>query len=311
MIAERIYRNSDYQRIINFLRDMYNSSSNQHCWLPMRLEYAEHLVNPLYIERGHDSWHNYINIWEERGRIVGIAHPEEESNAYLQIRPGYRHLEREMITWIEDNISERSTADGCREVFIWANDSDEYRQNILRKRGYIREDECSYLNIQELDCPGRPAEDFQPELPDDYNICTMVDDIAPLKRYNVLRKAFHPGKEDKSEIPASFLQMLQAPMYKPELDILVRKQDGQLAASCLVWYDENINMRMFEPVGTHPDHQRKGLGRAAMLAGLQKLKTLGAEKAYVESFGEERYSFYKSAGFRAYDRDYPWKKQFK
>lgn len=64
--------------------------------------------------------------------------------------------------------------------------------------------------------------------------------------------------------------MINAPMYRPDLDIVVEYKDDSLVSSCTIWFDKQNNIGMFEPVGTH----------------------------------------YKSVGFQAYDKDYPWEKVF-
>ncbi len=305
LIKKRNYQIGDYTKIMDFLREMYEINKNQHCWLPSRWEYAEHLVNPLYVERGDFSWENFIQIWEEGEKIVGVAHKENGPNAFIQIRAGYRHLEKEMIKWIEENIAEFiNNKKKERKIIIWSNDSDTYRNNLLKNHGFKKSDVCNYLNVQDLD------KEYKINVPEGYIIRSMSEDIDLVKRYNVINKAFHPEDDYKEKVPHSIFQIMKAPMYRPDLDIVIEDKDGYLASSCIVWYDERLKIGMFEPVGTHPDHLRKGLGRVVLLEGLKRLKNLGARKAYVESYGDERYSFYKSAGFISYDRDYPWVKTF-
>ncbi|PDV97386.1 GNAT family N-acetyltransferase [Candidatus Chloroploca asiatica] len=43
------------------------------------------------------------------------------------------------------------------------------------------------------------------------------------------------------------------------------------AAFCTLWYDEATRTVAFEPVGTHPEHQRTGLGKALMAEGLRRV----------------------------------------
>jgi mycothiol synthase len=301
MLQARMYRKDDYDKIIHFLREIYKMNKNQHCWLPTRWEYAEHLVNPLFVERGHKDWEPLIRIWEENDRIVGIVHPEDTHNAFIQIRPGYRLVEEEMIEWAEKNIA-LPFGDGRKKIVIWVNESDTYRKDLLKERGYSKGKECSYLNVQS---------DFSPveiKIPADYIIRSMAEEIDLVKRFNVTQQAFNPKAEYQKEIPGSFLKMIKAPMYRSDLDIVAEYKDGTLAASCTVWYDEELNFGMFEPVATHPKHQRKGLGKAIVSEGLNRLEKLGVKTAYVESFGDNRYSFYSSVGFKAYDQDYPWTK---
>ena len=304
MINSRMYQEQDYNRVMEFLKEMYRFNKNQHCWLPQRWEYAHHLVNPLYIERGHPDCQQFIKIWEDDGKIVGLVHPEDTYNTFLQIRPGYRHLESEMISWAEDSISKTMEDTQDKKLVIWVNDSDSYRKHLLKNRGYKKGRECSYLNVQDLD------NEFSPELPEGYSISSMVEDIELLHRYNVINKAFHPEDDYQDQVPESFLQMIEAPMYRRELDLVIQHRDGSLAASCTIWYDQQNKMAMFEPVGTHPEHRKKGLGKALLLSGLKRLKEMGAELAYVESYGESKYSFYSSVGFKAYDKAYPWEKLF-
>ncbi len=304
MVTTRMYKNQDYEKILAFLTEMYAINKNQHCWLPSRWEYAEHLVNPLYMERGYSSWEKFIKIWEDHEQIIGISHPEDTHNAFIQVRPGYRYLELEMIEWAEFNIAKTVNAGKMKKIVIWVNDSDTYRKDLLKERGYKKGEECNYLNVQNLD------KEFQPQVPDGYCIRSMIEDIDLVKRFNVIHKAFHPNEDYKCKVSNSFLQMINAPMYRPDLDIVVEYKDGSLVSSCTIWFDKQNNIGMFEPVGTHPDHQGKGLGREILLEGLKRLKKIGAQKAYVESFGDRRYSFYKSVGFQAYDKDYPWEKVF-
>ncbi|MGM0420808.1 MAG: GNAT family N-acetyltransferase, partial [Bacillota bacterium] len=132
-----------------------------------------------------------------------------------------------------------------------------------------------------------------------------------LQKFNMTHQAFHPEEGIFTRLPSYIKKMTQAPMYDPDLDLVIQDQAGELAAACTIWFDQENNIGMFEPVATHPAYQRQGLGRALLMAGLIKLKNRGAERAYVEAYGEKRYAFYVSAGFAAYDRDYPWTKLFK
>jgi ribosomal protein S18 acetylase RimI-like enzyme len=79
------------------------------------------------------------------------------------------------------------------------------------------------------------------------------------------------------------LSWMRAPEYDPELDLVAVAPDGRLATYvfCAISREENTltgrNDGYTDPVGTHPDHQRRGLARALLLMGLRLLKERGAD----------------------------------
>jgi ribosomal protein S18 acetylase RimI-like enzyme len=75
-----------------------------------------------------------------------------------------------------------------------------------------------------------------------------------------------------------------------------------LAAFAVTWYDELNRIGLMEAVGTHPDHQRQGLGRAMVLFASHHMAAAGMEYATVANFESNLASraLYRSAGFE------PW-----
>jgi ribosomal protein S18 acetylase RimI-like enzyme len=82
-------------------------------------------------------------------------------------------------------------------------------------------------------------------------------------------------------------------------DLIVEAPDGSFAAFAMCWADPVGSVGEFEPVGVHPDHQRRGLGRAVMRQGLRRLRELGLRDAIVFSLRSNAASeaLYRSAGF--------------
>ncbi len=58
---------------------------------------------------------------------------------------------------------------------------------------------------------------------------------------------------------------------------------------------------LFEPVDTHPDFQRKGLGKAVMAEGMRRMKAAGMRRAIVgfDPNNVAALALYTSLGFRA------------
>ncbi len=75
----------------------------------------------------------------------------------------------------------------------------------------------------------------------------------------------------------------QATCFNSELDLVAVTEDGRFAAYVGIPYDEFNKRGIFEPVCTHPDHRKKGLGKALMQEGLRRLKESGASDVVVET----------------------------
>jgi ribosomal protein S18 acetylase RimI-like enzyme len=82
-------------------------------------------------------------------------------------------------------------------------------------------------------------------------------------------------------------------------DIVLESGDGTFAAFAICWADSDGSIGEFEPVGTHPDHQRRGLGRVIMRHGLRLMRAAGLRDALVFSLRTNAASeaLYRSAGF--------------
>jgi predicted N-acetyltransferase YhbS len=75
---------------------------------------------------------------------------------------------------------------------------------------------------------------------------------------------------------------------------------------CIAWWDEHNRIAMLEPVGTVPEHRRKGLARAVVLEAIRRVAALGVEKVFVGSDQE----FYLSLGFELKYARHDWEKEF-
>ncbi len=102
----------------------------------------------------------------------------------------------------------------------------------------------------------------------------------------------------------------RAPLYRRDLDLVAQADDGELAAFCTLWFDDVTRSAAFEPVGTHPNHQRRGLGKALMTEGLRRVRDLGATLCTVGSYSESAGALYAAIGFTAFELNTPWVKEW-
>ena len=104
--------------------------------------------------------------------------------------------------------------------------------------------------------------------------------------------------------------MTKSPSFDHNLDLVAVAPDGAFAAYVGMTYDKVNRSAEFEPICTHPDHQRKGLARALMLDGLHRLHKLGAVDVFVDTGDQVAANkLYEAMGFTEAYKGYYWQKK--
>jgi len=195
----------------------------------------------------------------------------------------------------------------CQRLVLWAHASDPLRRNLLTRRGYSKSKWLpEYQRRRDM---REPIPDFQPA--EGYVILALGDESEHPKRSWVSWKAFHPDEPDEKYEGWDWYRNVQrAPLYRRDLDLIAVAPNGEHAAFVTLWYDDVTRTAAFEPVGTHPDHQRKGLSKALMAEGLRRVRDLGATLCAVSSYSEKAGNLYASMGFVEYDLSEAWVKEW-
>ncbi|HEY8598189.1 MAG TPA: GNAT family N-acetyltransferase, partial [Thermomicrobiales bacterium] len=225
------------------------------------------------------------------GTLVGCAWPVG-AEVILLSHPRYRAVEGEMLAWAEARRRERAAIEGAPlTLSINGYDGDATRLALLRESGYRRSGRCYRYRRQALD---RVLD--APTLPSGYAVRHLRGEDEVAARVAVHRAAFAPSRMTVEKHRA----VMAAPTYRRELDLVVTAPDGSLMAYALVWFDAENRMGVFEPVGTDPAYQRRGLGRAVLTEGLRRLRALGAQIAYINTNGDNGAAnrLYDAVGFR-------------
>ena len=99
------------------------------------------------------------------------------------------------------------------------------------------------------------------------------------------------------------------PSY-PALDLAAETADGQVGGYALFWFDPVTQVGMLEPMRVEDEYQRRGLARAMLSAGLDRLAARGARRLKVSYATAAARSLYVGAGFRvtSTSTSYSWKR---
>lgn len=302
----RSYRGEeDYWRIRAFLREiLLLTGLREKSWMTPRLDYWRWHVNEN-IE--HLRFQDVMFLWETPdGRIAAVLNPEGMGEAFLQLHPAlqYPGLHEQMLSVAEGCLASTSP-DGRRALRVWTNEQDQECHEILARRGYSKVSGPEYQRQRPLDLPVPEAQPAP-----GYIVRSLGDqDELPARSY-LSWQAFHPDEPDEHYQGWEWYKNVQrAPLYRRDLDLVAVAPSGELAAFCTVWFDDVTRTAMFEPVGTAPAHQRRGLGRAVMCEGLRRAQRLGAVMAYVGSYSPRAGGLYESVGFTDFELCEPWVKE--
>lgn len=247
--------------------------------------------------------HQGIQLWEsDDGELLSYTWVSPPGVVFWNIHPRMRNsgvLEESMLEWSEQHGSVKlKDGDnvGKRQVWIRTVDSDQQAKAFFEARGYEPDEDSTLLMHRSL------AEPIpEPPLPEDFTVRHVGGEDEWHERVETHREVWNPSKVTLE----AYRKLRQAPGYLPELDIVVVAPDGQFAAYCICWLDPVNHRGEFEPVGTRPAYQGKGLGKVVMAEGLRRLKAHGAHTAivYAESKNPAAQKLYRSSGFAIFNRD--------
>ena len=294
LVSRSCVGEGDYERVRQMLTAAVGTGDERHYGTIGDLDWWRFTSNePDPLAAAH--------LWLDGDAALGAVWPVGDQ-VELLFHPQHRAIEDAMLDLVESRHRERhAAADETPPCTIYAYDTDAERIARLRRRGYERQERCYRYRRQPLAGPV-PA----PTLPPGYSIRHVTGEVDLEARVAVHRAAFAPSRMTSEKHRA----VMAAPTYRPELDLVAVAPDGCFASYCIAWFDAANRIGVFEPVGTDPAFQRLGLSRAVLTEGLQRLQSLGAQLAYVNTNGDNVAAnpLYESVGFRVVDENHAWVK---
>jgi mycothiol synthase len=235
-----------------------------------------------------------LTIWEDTSGIAAWVLASPLHHGYdAQVRSDLRtpEFEREVLVYAEAE-TRRLMSD--HEISTERLDGEAYRCDtaravLLTELGWVRDGEPPWVLNRVALSPLA-----EPQVPHGYAIRAVrgIQEAPSLG-------AVHGASFGSTWTPEMYSKVMRSPGYAPEREFVAEAADGTLAAFIVTWHDHLNRTGLFEPVGTHRDHRRRGLGKALLLFAMSAMATEGMEYATVvnEGTNEASGALYASVGF--------------
>jgi mycothiol synthase len=237
-----------------------------------------------------------LRLWEVDGSLAAWSWVHAEQ-VHWEIWTGAPETDGPLLA----AILEAAVPEAPGPLSAWAAETDTSTLEVLGRSGFSPAERRLSQFQRHVD-DGAPIPDAA--LPDGYRIRSVRGPDEVESRMTIHRAAFAPSKMTVEK----YGRLTTLPHYRFEDDLVVEAPDGSLAAFAMAWWDPIGRVGEYEPVGTHPDHQRRGLGRALLTHGLRRYRDLGARIVQVYSNTDNAASegLYQAVGFarRHYRRQF-------
>lgn len=235
------------------------------------------------------------HLWLDGERCVAWAWLKLPAKLDYEVHSDHRggRVHHDVLDWFEGEAE----ADGPLSTFAMEEDDEWLR--VLDSRGYTISVPYASYGYYVRDLEGaQPSVD----VPDGFTLRTVRGEEDLHERVEVHRAVWEPSRVTAE----SYRNVMGTWPYRADLDCVLEAPNGTFAAYVLCWYDEDNRVGEFEPVGTHPDHRRRGFGAAVCRYALQRLQERGARRAIVYAGDREQdegaRGLYESVGFHCHTR---------
>ncbi|MGB8682061.1 MAG: GNAT family N-acetyltransferase [Candidatus Binatus sp.] len=302
---------ADLHRLIEFAQQTTGAR-----WPGSTYTKAGDVVWALYQSKAGDA---NVRLWFDGDRLAAYALFEPPLSVDFDIRPGAPQddlLLDEILRWAEERrrnlarlgketIPKAYAMLGENTISTKALNSDQQRISILKRNGYTRTDRFHVLYSRSL----VEASIVQPELAAGLRLRYATDDDLDA-RVDVHREAWSVWGQSKITVE-NYRRLRAAPLYDPELDVVLEDEAGRFLSYCIGWVDTANLIGHFEPVGCRPDSTGRGYARAVTLEGMRRMRARGLHTALVgtESVNERARVLYPSCGFVEVDRAHYYVKE--
>ncbi|MGW4466109.1 GNAT family N-acetyltransferase [Micromonospora sp. NPDC004704] len=250
--------------------------------------------------RGQRPVGDLVHLWEDRDTIVGLAINLRFGSAFdvftappLRGTPAELRMLRDAY---ETTAGLLTGGSGDGYVLTDVFDCDTTRIGLLNELGFVRFRTWDDSRERDLSDPVGDS-------PVPTGFVVRSARMADAEQLAAARKH---SFDDNWTGELYRTAVMEKPGYQPEREIVVEAPDGRIAAFAVYWVDVRNGTGHFEPVGTHPEFQRRGLARAVMLHAMRLMRAAGMTTVTInhDTENEPAARLYESLGFHRRHQTY-------
>lgn len=264
---------SDLRRLLAQVVEPRTATGEQQSWEALQGMSQEHRQRAL-TQRLRALWEG------ASGQLVAyalIAQPGSSLTFQVHPQAQGQGIEAKILAWGLAQMQIVAQAQSVpRELWCRCHEVEQERRSALEAAGFLPFFERDLRLAHALALPVSPV-----SLLAGYSLKLGVTHVE-LDTYQELHQAVFDGMSMSRDYHESSA-------YQPELDLIAVGPTGQFGAFCqceLKWVTDSRGEHLVGEVGvigTRPECQRQGLGRALLLTGLRQLQERGATSAFLET----------------------------
>jgi len=222
---------------------------------------------------GNPAWFgDGCHIFRDRSRIRAVSIAEYGSEAECIITP---REDPGVVAYVLGLLIKRHRQRSIGIALEFASRA-EWLREICRDAGLSEKTETGCEWEYDL-----TAVETDPTLPEGFIIDSLAD--SPDTPRSALAECIQLAFDTPRDLEGVLVNLEGNPMFRPELTVFARSPDGAVATYCRGTVDPVSGVCGIDPICTHPDYQKLGLGKATVRTLLTRLRDAGGKFAYIGS----------------------------